>query len=356
MAPMEPEPIEIGRKPHESGNVVTILVYTGATGHHFHETVISDLKHRLQDYASKSTPRTILTAGGALLDDTAEGVLQGLITDDYGEQHLARIAIVTVPGNDRNLFSEKTAATKVIVSSFDANKLRLEAGEITVPLRGEKDDLYSFKLDFSANGYAGKELAMNAVANAQVWHRRLGHLNKHRLGLMNRKSGNGVAFDGSIADCDVCTVEKSHQLVHPNNANHVAINSPFQLMYGDLMGPFKPTGHGGYKFVSKITDQFTTWTAVYLLCPQQRSSSCLASAVRHFNNDASWQAHHQMACRQWRRIYGRRVQGLLSRTGITQEFAATNTPQQIAVSERVGRTSCGMVRCMLVDSGLPPFL
>ena len=32
------------------------------------------------------------------------------------------------------------------------------------------------------------------------------------------------------------------------------------------MGPFKLTAHGGYKFVSKITGQFTKWTAVYFLC------------------------------------------------------------------------------------------
>ena len=44
----------------------------------------------------------------------------------------------------------------------------LEAGDITVPLRGEDDNLYSLKLDLGANGYGGKELAMNAVANAQV--------------------------------------------------------------------------------------------------------------------------------------------------------------------------------------------
>ena len=224
MTPMEPEPSEIERKPHESGNVVAILVDTGASCYCFDDIIISDLKHRSKDYASKITPRTVLTAGGALLDGAAEGVLQGLITDDFGEQHLARIAILIVPGIGRNLFSVKTAATKGIVSIFVANKPRLEAGDITVPLRGEKDDLYSFKLDFS---YAGKELAMNAVANAQVWQRRLGHLNKHSLGLMNRKSGNGVTFDGSIADCDVCTVEKSHQLAHPKKANHVAINSPF---------------------------------------------------------------------------------------------------------------------------------
>ena len=115
MASMEAEPAEIEPKPHESGNVVTALVDSGASGHYFDDIMIPDLKHRLQDYTSISTPRTILTAGGALLDGTAEGVSQGLITDDYGEQHLARIANLIVPGIGRNLFSVKTAARKRIV-------------------------------------------------------------------------------------------------------------------------------------------------------------------------------------------------------------------------------------------------
>ena len=42
--------------------------------------------------------------------------------------------------------------------------------------------------------------------------------------------------------------------------------------------------------------------------------------------------------------------------GIKLEFASTNTPQQIGANERLGRTVAGMVRCLLSDSGLPPFL
>ena len=101
------------------------------------------------------------------------------------------------------------------------------------------------------------KLAMKAVTNAQAWHRRLGHLNKRSLELMNRYNGNGVAFSYSIANYDVCTVGKSHQLVRPDEADHAAINARFQLLYGDLVGSFKPTAHGGYKFFSNITDQFT---------------------------------------------------------------------------------------------------
>ena len=43
-------------------------------------------------------------------------------------------------------------------------------------------------------------------------------------------------------------------------------------------------------------------------------------------------------------------------TVITQEFAATNIPHQNGMSERVDRTLCSVVRCLLVDSGLPPKL
>ena len=43
-------------------------------------------------------------------------------------------------------------------------------------------------------------------------------------------------------------------------------------------------------------------------------------------------------------------------TGVSLEYASTNTPQQIGMSERVGRTLAAMIRCMLADCGLPKFL
>ena len=119
------------------------------------------------------------------------------------------------------------------------------------------------------------ELAMNAVANAQVWHRRLDHLNKRSLELINRKNGTGVAFGGYFANYVVCAVGKIHQLAHPKTTKRATINSPFQLVYGDLMSLFKPTARGGYKFVDKITDQFNKWTSVYLLCSKYQALASL---------------------------------------------------------------------------------
>ena len=64
---------------------------------------------------------------------------------------------------------------------FDKEEPRLEEFNVTVPLRSESGDLYLFVLDLSVNRYGAKELAMKAVANAQVWHRRLGHFHTHPL-------------------------------------------------------------------------------------------------------------------------------------------------------------------------------
>ena len=113
--------------------------------------------------------------------------------------------------------------------------------------------------DLSAGSHEGKKLAMNAMINMQLWPRRLVHLNKRSLELMQRRGGNGVAFGDSIYHCDVCSVGKSHQLAQPKKAKHPDITAPFQLVYGDLTGPFKPAARGGYEYMSKIADQLIKW-------------------------------------------------------------------------------------------------
>ena len=90
------------------------VVDSGALGRYFDDAIIHALKHRLRDYEHLITPHTILTAGGAMLDGTAEGVLQGLVTDDNGNQILVRADIVMAPGIKHNLFSVMSAAKRAL--------------------------------------------------------------------------------------------------------------------------------------------------------------------------------------------------------------------------------------------------
>ena len=124
-----------------NSNLVTTMVNRRTSGHYIDDAIIRDLKHRRQDYAHLATPRKIHTAGGALLDGTAEGVLEGVVIDDYGNQILVRVGIVVGPGIGRNLFSVTTAAQKGIVTIFDYENPRLEGINDIVPLPSENGDL-----------------------------------------------------------------------------------------------------------------------------------------------------------------------------------------------------------------------
>ena len=152
-----------------NSNLATLMVDSGASGHYFDDAIIRGLKHRLQDYAHLTTPSKIITIGGALLNDIAEGVLQGLVTDDNSNQILVRVDIVVVPGIGRNLFSVMTSAKTGITTIFDYENPRLAGLDVTMPLRSESGDLSSFVLDLSVDRHSVKEIAMNAVANALVW-------------------------------------------------------------------------------------------------------------------------------------------------------------------------------------------
>ena len=178
-------------------------------------------------------------------------------------QRLVQISVLIVPGLGRNLFSVKQASRNGVVSIFDKYNPRLEANNFTLPLQELENDLYFFSLDL-VSGSSAPELAMQAAATATLWHRRMGHLNRKRLDLLKKANNNGVSFDGTVPDCDVCAIWKSRQRAHPKTADQHD-QHPFQLVFTYIMGQFTPETLGGYKYVSKISDERTRWTEIYFL-------------------------------------------------------------------------------------------
>ena len=71
-----------------------------------------------------------------------------------------------MPTIGRSLFSVKTATWNGIASIFVLENPRLKAFGVTLPLRGEQDDLYLFVRDLSADANGATEWAMDAVSNA----------------------------------------------------------------------------------------------------------------------------------------------------------------------------------------------
>ena len=246
-----------------SNSLVSRVVDSGASGHYFDDALIPRLRYRLENYQELAIRQYITTAGGHQLEGAGQGLLWGHIIDAQGVQRLIQISVLIVPGLGRNLFSVKQASRNGVVSIFDKYNPRLEANNFTLSLQELENDLYFFSLGL-VSGSSTPELAMQAAATATLWHRRMWHLNRKSLDLLKKVNNNGVSFDGTVPDCDVGAVGKSRQRAHPKTVDQ-HVQHPFQLVFPDLMGQFTPEALGGYKFVSKISDEHTRWTEIYLL-------------------------------------------------------------------------------------------
>ena len=246
-----------------SNSLVSVMVDSGTSGHYFDDALIPGLRYRLDNYQELAIRRYITTAGGHQLEGAGQRLLRGHIIDAQGVQRLIQISVLIVPGLGRNLFSVKQASRKGVVSIFDKYNPRLKANNFTLPLQELENDLYFFSLDL-VSGSSAPELAMQAAATATLWHRRMEHLNRKSLDLLKKVNNNGVSFDGTVPDCEVCAVGKSRQRAHPKTADQ-HIQHPFQLVFTDILGQFPPEALEGCKYVSKISDEHTRWTEIYLL-------------------------------------------------------------------------------------------
>ncbi|CAN0447514.1 unnamed protein product, partial [Pylaiella littoralis] len=106
--------------------------------------------------------------------------------------------------------------------------------------------------------------AFAATVSADIWHRRLGHLNPGSMDLLRKKEGNGIEYADSMSACDICALSKSRQQAHPKTAENKT-TGPMDLVGTDLMGPFSPPAKGGFRFAAKYTDYHTHMKEVFLL-------------------------------------------------------------------------------------------
>ena len=336
-----------------SNDSVNVLVDSGAPGHYFDDAIIPGFRDRQQEYKVLDVPRNVSTAGGGGENGTAQGLLRGHVVDDKGVRRLIQISCLIVPGLRRNLFSVKQAERNDVVSILDMTNPMLEIHNHTFPFQELGHDLLSFTLNLAGGGN-GPELAMMAAANANLWHRRLGYLNRKSLSLLKNLDNSGVGFDGPVPDCDVYAVRKSHQLAHPKTANN-KVKLPFQLVLADLMGPLTPEALGGYKNITNISDEYTKWTEPYLLKSKHNALSSFQVIVRSVVIPSGFRVERLRVDKE-RKFSSKEFPDYCLQTGVSLEYATTNTPQQIGMSGHDGRTLAATVRCMLADSGLPEFL
>ena len=153
-------------------------------------------------------------------------MLQGHVVDNKGVQRSIQFPCLTVPGLGRNLFSVKQAARNGLVSIFDMTNPKLETHNHTFPPK--ELGSYSFSLDVAGGGN-GPKLGIQAAANASLWYRRLGHLNRKSLNLLNNLDNNIVSLTGlcQTAMCAPWSSVTSRRIERPPNTRLNSLSNSF---------------------------------------------------------------------------------------------------------------------------------
>ena len=163
-----------------------------------------------------------------------------------------------------------------------------------------------------------------------------------------------MEYTGIVSDCDICALSKRRQQAHPKKSTWTTTRS-MQIIYTDLMGPFTPPAKGGYRYVSKFTDDYPHMKEVYLL----RNKSEAAESLHQYNMTVAVPLRLRIEivrCYKGGKYIGKEFKTLCVNAGINVEYTATNMSQQNGVSERDGWTLAQITRSLMKDGNFPPSL
>ena len=92
------------------------------------------------------------------------------------------------------------------------------------------------------------------------------------------------------------------------------------------MGPLTPEALGGYKYITKISDEYTKWTEPYLLKSKHDDLSSFQVFVQTVVIPSGFRVE-RLRVDKGGELISKEFQDYCLQTGVSIEYASTNTPQ-----------------------------
>ena len=129
-----------------SAKGATLLIDNGASESFLDDELIPDLKTRVREFKTLSTPREITTAGKHTLHGIGTGIIYFTIRDNHGTQLPVNMRALVVPGLGRNIFAP-TAELRNGVMFVLEKKPYLTIRGTVIPLKQDPRDQGVCSLD-----------------------------------------------------------------------------------------------------------------------------------------------------------------------------------------------------------------
>jgi len=113
---------------------------------------------------------------------------------------------------------------------------------------------------------AANTVSEMSIQDFNLWHQRLGHVNKRCLSeMVKRQIVKGISIrPGDVnTPCEICIQGK--QTKAQFRETHCKSKNKLKIVHTDLCGPMRTTSKGGAKYFLSFIDDCTRWTEVYFL-------------------------------------------------------------------------------------------
>lgn len=326
-------------------NEIIFLLDSGATDH------IVNTRDIFSQYTELPSPLKINVAkDGVSIQAYGRGKID--ITTNLGIQGTIEEVLYS-PEVPYNLLSVNRIQQAGMVIVFDSVGVHIFKENKCIMRGNIYNNLY--KMSFKIN--LQKALNLNNDSNLyELWHKRLGHLNKQKFTYLKKK----IVDDYSIIDkiivpttelCEPCILGKQSRLPFAKSKPKHNNNRPLFIVHTDVCGPIKPSTVDDKNYFVNFIDDYTHYTVTYLMYAKSEVLKCFQDYVNKSENLFTCKLV-SLYCDNGREYLSNEFKDYCVSKGITYHLTVAYTPQQNGVAERMNRTLTEMARTMVASAKL----
>ncbi|GJX10003.1 retrovirus-related pol polyprotein from transposon TNT 1-94 [Tanacetum coccineum] len=254
-----------------------------------------------------------------------------------------------IPELKRNLISLGTLEKEGYTIKLQSGKVKVING-FRVILSGIRRDNCVYSLDGHAMAGELNASVEEKDSLAQVWHKRLGHMSKAGLQVLEKQGLFGKKSLGKLDFCENCVLGKSHRVSF--GVGRHTTQGVIDYVYSDLWGPSQVESLGGKRYFLSIVDDYSMRVWAYILRFKHEAFGKFKEWKQLVENQTG-RTIKKLRTDNGLEFCNWEFEQLCIESGIARHLTVAGTPQHNGVAERMNKTLMDKVRCLLIQSGLP---
>lgn len=190
-----------------------------------------------------------------------------------------------------------------------------------------------------------------AKPTAELWHRRLGHLNYQKIAKLSKDPATGINLSRfEEKSCVPCIKGKITKKPFPKDGKRAS--EILEVIHSDLCGPMETTSLGGSKYFMTLIDDFSRKVFVYFLEGKDQAKDTIQE-FKALVETQTGKRIKSIRTDNGREFVNRGLQRYLRESGIRHQLTVPYSPEQNGLAERMNRTIVERAKSMLFDADLP---